>query len=295
MAGKNDIADYSAGLFHFRPQEQAQVHVTETLQQNSVWQAKSEPRAVKKPYAESSEFESLPPSEGTQATLKERLHSLPPAKFQWEPKPQNDLSNMFKHPSISDQVMEAIPEKVEKAEQAEQQKDKRSIAATPEERERYVAQLRSAMQDQRSYANMELGGYGVATAGLLALRSSSPAGFAVTALGIGASLYTGFRSRMAHESAKCLLDQMPSIDSQRFRPYETTMGSARDLIGGGYIASAGVSLMSMTKMTPYLNDKTAGVALLASVANHAYQANYLMPKAISAFDAEVQSWRKELR
>lgn len=294
MAGKNDIADYSAGLFQIRPQEQAQGRVTETLQQNSIWQTKSEPMAVKKPYGEPSESEPLPPSEGTQASLKERLHNLPSAKFQWAPKPPNDLSDIFKQPSISDQVLESVEGK-EKAEQSEQPKDKQLITATPEERERYVAQLRSYMQDQRSYANMELGGYGVASVGLLALRSSSPAGFAVTALGIGASLYTGFRSRMAHQSAKCLLDQMPNIDSQRFRPYETSMGSARNLIGDGYITTAGVSLMSMTKMTPYINDKTAGIALLASVGNHAYQANYFMPKTISAFDAEVQSWRKDLR
>lgn len=130
-------------------------------------------------------------------------------------------------------------------------------------------------------------------AGLLTLRSSASVGLAVTALGFVGSIYNGHKDDQAKTAAKEVLKQMPTADRERFGKFESEVASARDLSFRGHMLGAGVALISMSQITRFVNPRTSLVALSGSVGNHIHQTQFSIPKTLSNYRSDVESWNRE--
>lgn len=297
MAGRHDIADSSVGL---APREkvagqQSQASSDEAWQKNSIWQLAATGSAFQKPFEAPSD----------QPMKTEPIQWAPGDKRELTPQTTTDYRKIFRQPGMSDRILDAIPGREEARQKAEQERikaeeeraraeaDAQSKAAlTPEQREQYVAKLREHMTEQRYWTNMELGAIGLST---YSLFRPTPAGFAVSALGLAGYVYTFIRARQENSAARELMTQMPKDDRERFGYYQQSVEGARKNISDGYLVGGSVGLTSMLKVTPYVNEKLAAATFIGSIGNHVYQSNYRMPNFISKFDAEVEAWRKQLK
>ncbi len=191
-------------------------------------------------------------------------------------------------------INEAIAAPVEKPQEPSVPvKDAEFIGPTVEQRQKFVEQLEQLTKEQSYRSNIDLLGMGTTVAGLALLRSSAPLALTVAALGIGTSLYNGLKAESAHGSARDLLKQMPKGDSERFGKYENDVSRARDSTARGYIMGGGVALISMSKITPYVNPSTTGAFLLGTIANNVYQTQYSIPQTLSTFRSDVETWKQE--
>ena len=296
MAGSYVVADSGVNVapHEYHSGDQVQSAATETLQKGSMWQMASEGATFQKPYGEPSGREV---GEKSLADVpNERVPAIPKAP---------DLTKFFKEPIISDLVLDAIPGRAEERAKLAEMKEKSAAEAsaeaqriakiTPEQREEYVAKLREHMSDYQAWTNLELAGFAAAGMGLLAIRSSKPVGLATAALGLGGTLYSSYRGIEDRTQAKAVLNMMPNVDKERFGQHANDVQTADQYIRRGYLISLNLTVASMLKLTPYINHNVSGLGAVAAVANHAYQANFTVPKAISKFDAEVEPWRKELK
>ncbi len=167
---------------------------------------------------------------------------------------------------------------------------------TIEQRQKSVEQLEQLMKEQYYRSNLQLAGVGTVMAGLaIAVRASTPAGLAITALGLGTSIYNNTKADGAHESAGNILKQMPKVDSERFGKYERDIRNAESISARGYIMGGGIALISMSQVTKYINRNTSGLTLFASLGNNLYQTHYSMPKTLSDFRSEVENWNQDLK
>ncbi len=284
MAGENDIAVRSIG-FGGDGGHAAQItkeNTVEALLKDSVWQMAKVGLAFQKPYGESLERQ----KHSTEADpAKQELIPVVPQKY--EPIKRFGLPSQI--------IDEAARKPVEKTQVSpDTPKETHFAEATVEQRQRFVEQLERHMKDQHYRSNFELAGLGTSLGGLALTRASTPAGLAVIALGIGTSLYNGYRANSAHEAAREVLRQMPKLDAQRFGHYESDINSARETTAYGYITSGGLALMSMSKVTPYINQKTSGLAFLAGIGNNVIQTQLRMPRTLSNFRTDAESWNQEL-
>lgn len=296
VAGSFLVADSGVNVapHEYHSSDQMQSAATETLQKSSMWQMALAGAAFQKPYGEPS---GQAVNEKSPAEVQnERVPATPKAP---------DLTKFFKEPIISDLVLDAIPGRAEERAKAAELKEKTDAEAsaeaqikatiTPEQREQYVAKLREHMSDYQTWTNLELAGFAVAGMGLLAIRSSKPVGLATAALGLGGTLYSSYRGSVDRTQAKAVLNMMPNVDKERFGQYANDVQTADQYIRRGYLISLNLTVASMLKLTPYINHNVSGLGAVAAVGNHAYQANFTVPRAISKFDAEVEPWRKELK
>ncbi len=134
---------------------------------------------------------------------------------------------------------------------------------------------------------------GTTVAGLAVLRASTPLGLTGCSARHRTSLYNGLKADSAHGSARDVLKQMPKADSERFGRYESDVSDARETSARGYILGGGVALISMSKITPFVNPNTTGAFLLGSIANNFYQTQYSIPKTLSTFRTDVETWKQE--
>lgn len=284
MAGENAIMEpnlvakrYEAHLAPTvnEPTKEAQLS-------DSIWQMAKVGLAFQKPYGEPLERQ----KERTEAELSKP--GMAPELLQ-----KNEPIKRFGPPSriIPESVKMPVEETREASDSA---KITRPVEPTVEQRKKFVEQLAMHINEQQYRSNFELVGLGTALGGFALARASTPAGLAVMALGIGTSLYNGFSANSANAAGREVLRQMPKLDAQRFGQYESDVNSARQATAYGYIAGGGLSLMSMSKMTPYLNSNTSALAYLAAIGNNVIQTQYRMPRAISNFHADVNRWNKEL-
>lgn len=284
MAGENDIAVRSIG-FGGDGGHAAQItkeHTAEALLKDSAWQMAKVGLAFQKPYGES---------------LERREHSTEadPSKQEMFPVVPQTYDPIKRFGLPSQIIDEAVRKPVENPPVSpDTSSETHFVGPTLEQRQKFVEQLERHMKDQHYRSNVALAGLGTMLGGLATLRASTPVGLAITALGMGTSIYSNYKAERAHEAAGGLLKQMPKLDGERFSKYESDIRSAITSTNAGYIMSGGIELISMSQVAKYINPTTSGLAFLAGIGNHVYQTQYGMPKTLSNFRNDAESWNKEL-
>lgn len=284
MARQNDTAaesTMSVGRTGARFEPSSNDPAEDALLKDSMWSMASTGLAFQRPTGEIPNGSSTP---------REGALSQPDISSSVIPK--YDPITRFGLPSKI--INEAISPPIEKtAEPTDAARGAELPGATLEQRQKFVEQLELHTKEQGYRSNMELLGLGATVAGFAVLRASTPLGLTLGALGIGTSFYNGIKAGSAHGSALDVLKQMPKADSERFGRYESAVSDARQLSAHGYILGGGVALISMSKITPFVNPNTTGAFLLGSIANNVYQSQYSIPKTLSTFRTDVETWKQE--
>ena len=281
MAGENSlVADSSIGIGPHQRHEAAGAEAktaTQVLQGDSLWQTARAEQGIPKPYDPTG-----------QMGLPEATRSRDPIKMF---SPEGSTSGFKRTEPLQEDL--APPAKTKEGSELFKRLEIFPREPEIEKRARLLAEFEQHLSDQNYYSQGGLAGVGTLTAGALLARASTPAGLLAGAVGIGTSIYSAYRLTLAEEQAAKTLKQMPLEDRERFQKYQADMQAAKGMGSKGYIIGGGVALISMSKVTPYINTNVSNGAFLAALANDTYQTMYAMPNVKSAFVKDYQAWKQE--